>query len=179
MDCSPPGSSVHGISQARMLEWVAISFSRGSSWPWDRNWVSHIADRFHTTWATREAPIWPHTPFLFLISLVMWQPSYYFLTISIMFYHIFLEIYCICSFLLKITLSHLNKVCRLKSIFPYQLSNRKTAIFFKASVTTVKISTAPWPWTPHHSTVRLGIWPDTGLVSLVFWNLLFCCGVKN
>ena len=35
MDCSPPGSSVHGISQARTLEWVAISFSRGSSWPRD------------------------------------------------------------------------------------------------------------------------------------------------
>ena len=33
MDCSPPGSSVHGISQARILEWVAISFSRGSSQP--------------------------------------------------------------------------------------------------------------------------------------------------
>ena len=37
MDCSPPGSSVHGIFQARILEWVAISFSRGSSWP--RNWT--------------------------------------------------------------------------------------------------------------------------------------------
>ena len=36
MDCSPPGSSVHGIFQARLLEWVAISFSRGSSWPRDR-----------------------------------------------------------------------------------------------------------------------------------------------
>ena len=33
MDCSPPGSSVHGISQSRILEWVAISFSKGSSWP--------------------------------------------------------------------------------------------------------------------------------------------------
>ena len=43
MDCSPPGSSVHGISQARMLEWVAISFSRGSSQPRDWTWVSHIA----------------------------------------------------------------------------------------------------------------------------------------
>ena len=35
MDCSPPGSSVHGISQARILEWVATSFSRGSTWPMD------------------------------------------------------------------------------------------------------------------------------------------------
>ena len=56
MDCSLPGSSVHGIFQARVLKWVAISFSRGSSWPRDRNWVSRIAGRCFTTWATREAP---------------------------------------------------------------------------------------------------------------------------
>ena len=42
MDCSPPGSSVHGISQARILEWVAISFSWGSSWYRDRTWVSSV-----------------------------------------------------------------------------------------------------------------------------------------
>ena len=46
MDCSPPGSSVHEIRQARILEWVAIPFSRGSSQPWDRIQVSHIAGRF-------------------------------------------------------------------------------------------------------------------------------------
>ena len=48
MDCSPPGSSVHGILQARILEWVAISFSRGSSRPKDRTRVSCIASRFFT-----------------------------------------------------------------------------------------------------------------------------------
>ena len=48
IDCSPPGSSVHGISQARILEWVAISFSRGSSQPRDRTWVFCIAGRFFT-----------------------------------------------------------------------------------------------------------------------------------
>ena len=42
MDCSPPGSSVHGILQARILEWVAISFSRGSSQPRDRTWISAL-----------------------------------------------------------------------------------------------------------------------------------------
>jgi len=52
MDCGPPGSSVHGIFQARILEWVAISFSRGSSWSWDQTWVSHIAARFFIIWAT-------------------------------------------------------------------------------------------------------------------------------
>ena len=55
MDCSPPGSSVHEISQARILEWVAISFSRGSSQPRDRTRVSCTAGRFFTDWATREA----------------------------------------------------------------------------------------------------------------------------
>ena len=56
MDCSPPGSSVHGILQARILEWVAISFSRGSSQPRDRTQVSRIfAGRPFNLWATREA----------------------------------------------------------------------------------------------------------------------------
>ena len=57
IDCSPPGSFAHGISQARILEWVAISFSRGSSWPRNRTQVSCIAGRFFTNWATREAPL--------------------------------------------------------------------------------------------------------------------------
>ena len=48
MDYSPPGSSVHGILQARILEWVAIPFSRGSSQPRDRTQVSHIAGGFFT-----------------------------------------------------------------------------------------------------------------------------------
>ena len=56
VDCSPPGSPVHGILQARVLEWVAISFSRGSSRSRDRTWVSCIEGRFFTNWATREAP---------------------------------------------------------------------------------------------------------------------------
>ena len=52
MDCSLPGSSVHEISQARILEWVVISFSRGSSWPRDQTWVSCIAGRFFMDWLT-------------------------------------------------------------------------------------------------------------------------------
>ena len=49
MDYSPPGSSVHGILQARLLELVAMSSSRGSSQPSDRTWVSCISGRFFTT----------------------------------------------------------------------------------------------------------------------------------
>ena len=55
MDSFPPGSSVRGILQARILEWVAISSSRGSSPPRDQIQVSHFAGRLFTIWATREA----------------------------------------------------------------------------------------------------------------------------
>ena len=57
MDCSIPGSSVHGIFQAVILEWIAISFSNGSSWPRDWTRVSHIAGRCFNLWATREAQV--------------------------------------------------------------------------------------------------------------------------
>ena len=53
VDCSPPGSSIHGILQARILEWVAISFSRGSSHPRDRTQVSRIAGRRFNLWAAK------------------------------------------------------------------------------------------------------------------------------
>ena len=56
MDCILPGSSVHGFFQARVLEWVAISFSRGSNWPRDQTQVSHIGGRCFTIFATREIP---------------------------------------------------------------------------------------------------------------------------
>ena len=55
MDHSLPGSSVHGIFQARVLEWAAISFSRGSSQPRDRTQVSRLVGRCFIVWATREA----------------------------------------------------------------------------------------------------------------------------
>ena len=79
MDCSPPGSSVHGILQARTLVWVAMSSSRGSSWPRGRTWVSCIAGGFFTIWATREA-LWIKVTFFnssylhflsFLFSLII------------------------------------------------------------------------------------------------------------
>ena len=57
MDYSPPGSSLHGILQARILEWIAIPFSRGSSQPRDRTQVSCIADRFFSVRATGKIPM--------------------------------------------------------------------------------------------------------------------------
>ena len=76
MDCSLPGSSVHGIFQARVLEWVAISFSRGSSQHRDQTQVSGIVGRCFTIWATREVTR------MYLVyglklsySLVSWTPN--------------------------------------------------------------------------------------------------------
>ena len=76
VDCSPPGSSVHGVSTARILEWVAMPSSRGSSQPRDRTQVSRIADRFFTIWATREAH---------LCNNIKWK-----------FWHTVLQIVCVC-----------------------------------------------------------------------------------
>ena len=59
MDCNPPGSSVHGIFQARIVEWLAIPFSRGFSRPRDWTQVSCIACVFFTVWATMEPPVMP------------------------------------------------------------------------------------------------------------------------
>ena len=56
IDCSVPASSLHGIFQARILECVAISFSRGSSWPRDQTQVSLIAGRLFIIWDSREVP---------------------------------------------------------------------------------------------------------------------------
>ena len=61
MDYSLPVSSVHGISQARTLEWMAIPYARGTSQPKDRTWVSHTAGRFFAIWATWEA-LWDTSP---------------------------------------------------------------------------------------------------------------------
>ena len=90
---SPPGSSVHEILQGRILEWVAIPFSRRASWPRDQIQVSCIAGRFFTTWASREAqglitishsedcaqvnhrPFGPHALILPL-KLLWWNPSW-------------------------------------------------------------------------------------------------------
>ena len=54
-DCSPPGPSVHGILQARTLEWVAIQLPGGSSWPRDGTRIASLVVRSFTIWATREA----------------------------------------------------------------------------------------------------------------------------
>ena len=67
MDCNLPGSSVHGILRARILEWVTISFSRGSSQPRDWTQVSHIGGRCFNLWATREDPLVYYKAVIFLL----------------------------------------------------------------------------------------------------------------
>ena len=56
-DCSMPGSSVHGILHARILEWVAVPFCRGSSQPRGQTQIPCFAGGFFTVWATREEEI--------------------------------------------------------------------------------------------------------------------------
>ena len=78
MDCSLPGSTVHGIFQAIALEWIAISFSRGSSQPRDRTRVSRTVDRRFTVWATREVHLilvthWESVYSLHQDSLSLWN----------------------------------------------------------------------------------------------------------
>ena len=57
VDCNSPGFSVHGILQVRILQWVAMPSSRGSSWPRDRTCISCIGRQILYHWATFEAPI--------------------------------------------------------------------------------------------------------------------------
>ena len=72
MNCSLPGSFVHGIFQARILEWVAISFSRGSPWARDRTQIFRTAGRLFTIWAIREAQgALPYIALFFLIGLLL------------------------------------------------------------------------------------------------------------
>ena len=65
MDCSLPGCSVHGIIQERILEWVTIFFSRGSSWPRDWTCVSCIGRKIIYCWATKEAQDIKSQPWLY------------------------------------------------------------------------------------------------------------------
>ena len=71
---SPWGSSVHRILQARIPEWVAIPFSSRSSQPRDRTWVSCIAGRFCTIWATREALSWYISSYLKRLEMGTFHP---------------------------------------------------------------------------------------------------------
>ena len=73
MDCGLPGFSVHGILQARILEWIAIPFSMGSSQLRDQTQLSHTAGVFLTTWATRESRI---TSYKSVISIEINQVHY-------------------------------------------------------------------------------------------------------
>ena len=92
MDCSLPGSSVQGILQARILEWVAIPFSRESSWPRDWPWVPSIASRFLTIWTTRKAPYLQifkcACVSMMFYSLLYLLGNIFFLNISFLFSHL-------------------------------------------------------------------------------------------
>ena len=75
MDCSPPGSSVHGNLQARIQEWFPISFSRGSSQPRDQTHILCIVSWILNHWATREATIKNHNTCETSVLLLFFQSS--------------------------------------------------------------------------------------------------------
>ena len=86
VDCSPPGSSVHGILQARILEWGAISFSRGSSQLRDWTQVSCVSCMADGCWAIREA----HPPFYGqIICHCMDRPDFFLSILSLMDIYVF------------------------------------------------------------------------------------------
>ena len=95
IDCSPPGFFVHGILQARILEWVAISFSRGSSQFRDQTQVPCFAGRFFTIWATREAKC---------SLVILFGMNFNMSDIKIVFFDIWM-IYLFHSFTLSLTIS--------------------------------------------------------------------------
>ena len=72
MNCSPPGSSVHGILQARILKWVIIPSSRGSSQLGDQTCVSCIAGGFFTIWVTRESLANPSSTLIWFCPVWYW-----------------------------------------------------------------------------------------------------------
>ena len=74
--CDPMDYIVHGILKARILEWVAIPFSRGSSQPRERTQVSHFAGQFFTSWATRKAPSQPYGTTVVIWEKASWFPFY-------------------------------------------------------------------------------------------------------
>ena len=83
--CHPMGYTVRGILWARILEWVAFPFSRWSSQPRDRTQVCHIAGKFFTSWATREAHFWVSVTYLKRKNYVTWQLKMYTRCLAIRF----------------------------------------------------------------------------------------------
>ena len=105
MNHSLPGSSIHGIVQARVLEWVAISFSRGSPRPMDGTWVSHIA-RSEERCREKRKPVHQvpicyknHCQYFGLISLVEFVFSYTYFYFTTMFVSLVETMLCICIFI--------------------------------------------------------------------------------
>ena len=116
-DCSLPGSSVHGILQARILEWVIMPFNRRFSWPREWTWVSCIIGGFSTVWGTREALLAVEMPDIF-ISWYRYLQIPFMLITALKSWKLFI----ICWILLHCAvLSRLLLDCVTKSVFSHVL----------------------------------------------------------
>ena len=101
VDCSPPGSSVYRIFQARIVEWIAISFSKGSSRPRNQTKVSCVAGRFFTYWERREA--W-YIAYLFTMTYIIGNILSVFLwynQLSMMYFSYYILVSSVCWYPLK------------------------------------------------------------------------------
>ena len=101
VDCSPPGFSVYRIFQARIVERIAISFSRGSSRPRNQTKVSCVAGRFFTYWARREA--W-YIAYLFTMTYIIGNILSVFLwynQLSMMYFSYYILVSSVCWYPLK------------------------------------------------------------------------------
>ena len=116
MNCNPPGFSVHGILQARILESVAIPFSRGSLWPRDWAWVSCIAGRFFTVWATEKSQVYTEPLFEFPQSYSKFPLAIYFAYGNVSF-HVTLSIHFTLSSPLPIVHMSILYVCPVNEFF--------------------------------------------------------------
>ena len=165
MNCSLPGSFVHGIFQARVLEWAVISFFRGSSQPRDRTQVSCIADRRFTVWATSEAYL--HIKCLRDFFLVLW------------IYSLILEL--LTSVPARIRdRSHWNAGKR--KLCSRSLGRRKGGKYPKSFLVLSSSSFISWTWTENYAETcysQIAFWVCRGLVcfpwvfshtSLQTWN---------
>ena len=165
---SLPGSSVHGIFQARILKWVAISFSKGFSWPRDRTPVSCITDGLFTDWTTSEAGQVLKTTFLAAVSII-WGSIVLILGNSGIFSDLLFTLWIFWPFLCFLSLSH----CIIFTS-PFTL----TLLSFQIEIKNIGLK--PGSMTPWENGWGLDGWGSTGNSWLkcsfrIFYGFYYLC----
>ena len=172
MDCKPPGSPVHGILQARILEWIVISFSRGSSQLRDQTWVSCFAGKSFCKWVCTHTHTHTHTsphswaslpspiPFLWIITedwtgLRVLYSSFHQLSVLHMAMHV-----CQCY---SVDLSHLLLSPLCPKDQPLHLSVQFSSV---QSLSRVRLFATPWITARQASLSITNSWSSLRLTSI-------------